>query len=119
MPMTRVMALAGMLVPWPGSCTNCQILASPEKSSVSVLSGASRQLRANTDQSEALQGRPWAIWVNLGMQLVLIAGWFVSGAVGFIGLVFAGVWLLILYLRSEVKRREERGLLPGQQSPPD
>ena len=66
-----------------------------------------------------LQGRSWAIWVNLGIQLVLIAGWIVSGPVGFIGLVFAGVWLLILYLRSEVKRREERGLLPGQQPPSD
>jgi hypothetical protein len=64
-----------------------------------------------------LQGRPWAIWVNLAIQLVLIAGWAVSGAVGFIGLIFTGVWLLILYLRSEVKRREERGLLPGQQPP--
>ena len=66
-----------------------------------------------------VQGRPWAIWVNLGIQLVLIAGWAVHGAVGFIGLVFAGVWLLILYLRSEVKRREEHGLLPGQQPPAD
>jgi Protein of unknown function (DUF4233) len=66
-----------------------------------------------------VQGRPWAIWVNLAIQLVLIAGWLVHGAVGFIGLVFAGVWLLILYLRSEVKRREEQGLLPGQQPPPD
>ncbi len=66
-----------------------------------------------------LQGRPWAIWVNLAIQLVLIAGWAVSGAVGFIGLIFAGVWLLILYLRSEVKRREERGLLPGQLPPPE
>lgn len=66
-----------------------------------------------------LQGRPWAIWVNLAIQLVLIAGWAVSGAVGFIGVIFAGVWLLILYLRSEVKRREARGLLPGQQPPPD
>ncbi|WNG91252.1 DUF4233 domain-containing protein [Mycobacterium sp. ITM-2016-00318] len=66
-----------------------------------------------------LQGRPWAIWVNLGIQLVLIAGWVVSSALGFIGLAFAGVWLLILYLRSEVKRREERGLLPGQHPPPD
>lgn len=65
------------------------------------------------------QGRPWAIWVNLAIQLVLIAGWLVHGAVGFIGLVFAGVWLLILYLRSEVKRREEHGLLPGQQPPAD
>jgi hypothetical protein len=66
-----------------------------------------------------LQGRPWAIWVNLAMQLVLIAGWAVHGAVGFIGLVFAGVWLLLLYLRSEVRRREQQGLLPGQQPPAD
>jgi hypothetical protein len=66
-----------------------------------------------------LQGRAWAIWVNLGIQVVLVAGWAVSGAVGFIGLVFAGVWLLILYLRSEVRRREAQGLLPGQQPPPD
>jgi hypothetical protein len=64
-----------------------------------------------------LQGRPWAIWVNLGVQPLLIAGWIVSAAVGFIGLVFTGVWLLIVYLRSEVKRRQERGLLPGQQPP--
>jgi hypothetical protein len=66
-----------------------------------------------------VQGRPWAIWVNLAMQVVLIAGWAVNGAVGFIGVVFAAVWLLILYLRSEVKRREARGLLPGQQPPPE
>jgi uncharacterized protein DUF4233 len=66
-----------------------------------------------------VQGRPWAIWVNLAMQPVLIAGWVVNGAVGFIGVVFAGVWLLILYLRSEVRRRQERGLLPGQQPPPE
>ncbi len=66
-----------------------------------------------------LQGRAWAIWVNLGIQVVLIAGWAVSGAVGIIGLVFAAVWQLILYLRSEVRRREAHGLLPGQQPPPD
>lgn len=66
-----------------------------------------------------VQGRPWAIWANIGVQPLLIAGWLVSGPVGFIGLVFTGVWLLILYLRSEVKRREERGLLPGQQQPPE
>jgi hypothetical protein len=66
-----------------------------------------------------LQGRAWAIWVNLGIQVVLVAGWAVSGAVGFIGLIFAGVWLLILYLRSEVRRREAQGLLPGQQPPTD
>jgi hypothetical protein len=66
-----------------------------------------------------LQGRSWAIWLNLGVQAVLIAGWAIHGAVGFIGLVFAGVWLLILYLRNEVLRRQKRGLLPGQQQADD
>jgi hypothetical protein len=65
-----------------------------------------------------VQGRPWALWANLAMQAVLIAGWTVHAAVGFIGLVFAAVWLLIAYLRGEVKRRQDRGLLPGQQPPP-
>jgi hypothetical protein len=61
------------------------------------------------------QGRPWALWVNLAMQVVLIAGWLINGMVGFIGVIFAGVWLLIAYLRAEVKRRQDRGQLPGQQ----
>lgn len=65
-----------------------------------------------------VQGRPWAIWVNLALQLVVIAGALVHGAIGFIGVVFAVVWLLIAYLRAEVLRRQKRGLLPGQQ-PPD
>lgn len=62
-----------------------------------------------------VQGRPWALWVNLGVQVVLIAGWFINGMVGFIGVIFAAVWLLIAYLRAEVKRRQDRGQLPGQQ----
>jgi hypothetical protein len=66
-----------------------------------------------------VQGRRWALWVNLAMQLVLIAGVVVDGALGFIGGVFLVVWLVIAYLRAEVQRRQERGLLPGQQRPPD
>ncbi|MCV7173228.1 MULTISPECIES: DUF4233 domain-containing protein [Mycolicibacterium] len=64
-----------------------------------------------------LQGRSWAIWANLGLQLPVIAGAVLHGAIGFIGVLFAGVWLLILYLRAEVKRRQDHGLLPGQQPP--
>lgn len=64
------------------------------------------------------QGRPWAIWVNVAVQVVLIAGVVVHGAIGFIGLVFLVVWLLIAYLRAEVLRRQRQGLLPGQQHPP-
>jgi hypothetical protein len=65
-----------------------------------------------------VQGRPWALAANLGIQVVLIAGWLVHAAIGFIGVVFAAVWALIAYLRAEVRRRQEHGLLPGQQTPP-
>lgn len=63
-----------------------------------------------------VQGRPWALWANLGLQAVLIAGFVIDAAIGFIGVVFAAVWGLIFYLRAEVRRREQRGLLPGQRS---
>jgi hypothetical protein len=66
-----------------------------------------------------MQRRPWAIWANLGAQLILIAGFFLHPAVGFMGLVFAVVWALIAYMRAEVLRRQRLGLLPGQQSPHD
>jgi predicted transporter len=65
-----------------------------------------------------LQGRRWAIWVDLAVQLIPIAGFLVYPGVGLIGLLFAGVWALIAYFRIEVLRRERRGQLPGQH-PPD
>jgi hypothetical protein len=52
------------------------------------------------------------------MQAVLVGGWFIHAAIGFIGVVFAVVWGLIAYLRAEVRRRQEHGLLPGQQVAP-
>jgi len=67
----------------------------------------------------AFQRHSWAIWVNLAVQLVLLAGFFVDPAIGFIGVLFTAVWLLIAYLRAEVLRRQKRGLLPGQRPPPE
>ncbi|BBX69371.1 DUF4233 domain-containing protein [Mycolicibacterium psychrotolerans] len=66
-----------------------------------------------------VQRRPWAIWANVSVQLLLVAGWAVYPGVGFIGLLFLVVWLLIAYLRAEVLRRQKRGLLPGQQPDPE
>ena len=66
-----------------------------------------------------VQGRPWAIWANLGVQVLLVAGWFIYPGIGFIGLLFLLVWLLIAYLRAEVLRRQKRGLLPGQRPADD
>ena len=56
-----------------------------------------------------LQRRPWAIWVNLGVQAVLLAGFAVYPGVGFIGVLFTGLWALIAYFRAEVRRREQQG----------
>jgi Protein of unknown function (DUF4233) len=54
-----------------------------------------------------LQRRPWAIWVNLGVQAVLLAGFAVYPGVGFIGVLFTGLWALIAYFRAEVRRRQQ------------
>lgn len=62
-----------------------------------------------------MQGRPWALQANLALQLVLVAGFLVNAAVGFVGLLFLGVWLLIWYMRNQVRDRQSRGELPGQQ----
>ncbi|MFV0493919.1 DUF4233 domain-containing protein [Mycobacterium sp.] len=60
-----------------------------------------------------IQRRSWAIWANLGVQPALVAGFLVHPAVGFIGLLFTGVWLLIAYLRAEVRRRLGLGIDRG------
>lgn len=53
-----------------------------------------------------LQRRPWAIWVNLGVQVLVLAGFAVYPGVGFIGVLFTGLWALIAYFRAEVRRRQ-------------
>ena len=53
-----------------------------------------------------VQRRPWAIWVNLGVQVLLLAGFAVYPGVGFIGVLFTGLWALIAYFRAEVRRRQ-------------
>ncbi|TDZ94364.1 hypothetical protein CCUG62472_02558 [Mycobacteroides salmoniphilum] len=62
-----------------------------------------------------MQGRPWALQANLALQVVLVAGFFVNAAIGFVGLLFLGVWLLLWYMRNQVRDRQDRGELPGQQ----
>jgi hypothetical protein len=64
-----------------------------------------------------MQGRSWAIWANLGVQLLLLAGYLVYPAIGFMGVLFGVVWAVIAYLRGEVLRRQRLGLLPGQHPP--
>ena len=51
------------------------------------------------------------------MQLLLLAGYLVYPAIGFMGVLFGVVWAVIAYLRGEVLRRQRLGLLPGQHPP--
>jgi hypothetical protein len=53
-----------------------------------------------------VQRKPWAIWANLGVQVILLAGFAVYPGVGFIGVLFTGLWGLIAYFRAEVRRRQ-------------
>ncbi|MBS4727192.1 DUF4233 domain-containing protein [Mycobacterium sp. SM1] len=64
-----------------------------------------------------LQGRSWAIWVNLAVQAPLIAGFVIYPGVGFIGVLFAAVWALIAYFAAEVRSRQRE--LPADRQPPD
>lgn len=54
-----------------------------------------------------LQRRPWAIWANLGAQVILLAGFAVYPGVGVIGVVFTSLWALLVYFRAEVRRRQQ------------
>ena len=65
-----------------------------------------------------MQRRPWAFWADLAVQVIPIVGFVIYPGVGAIGLIFAAVWGLIYYVRSEVLRRERLGTLPGQDGPP-
>ena len=64
-----------------------------------------------------MQGRSWAIWANLAVQLLLVAGYLVYPGIGFMGVLFLVVWAVIAYLRAEVLRRQRLGLLPGRHPP--
>jgi len=62
-----------------------------------------------------LQRRPYALPLNLLLQVALIAGFFVHPSIGVMGLIFAVVWGFILYFRWDIGQRMEKGLLPAQQ----
>lgn len=54
-----------------------------------------------------VQSRRWAIWANLALQPVLIAGFLIYPGVGVMGVIFTAVWGLIAYFRAEVARRQQ------------
>ncbi|QRP11684.1 DUF4233 domain-containing protein [Corynebacterium kroppenstedtii] len=61
-----------------------------------------------------LQGKSWALGVDLLLQVVAIVGFIVHPAMGVMGIVFALVWAYIVYLRKNLIERMKRGLLTTQ-----
>lgn len=61
-----------------------------------------------------VQRRPWGLPVALVLQAVTIACGLLAPALGVMGVVFAAVWALLLYLRRDVAGRMARGELPAQ-----
>ncbi|MEJ5998358.1 DUF4233 domain-containing protein [Corynebacterium sp. H130] len=61
-----------------------------------------------------MQRLPFALPVNLGLQVLAVAGFFVHPSMGIMGLVFVGVWAYILVLRKNLIERMRRGLLTTQ-----
>ena len=64
-----------------------------------------------------LQRRPWGLGLALGLQVVMIACWLITPPLGIMGIIFGVVWAIILWFRSEFRRRLAAGTLPGPPQP--
>jgi hypothetical protein len=60
-------------------------------------------------------GRPWGLWLAVGLQAVMIACGFLTFALGALGVVFGLVWFALVMMRRDVARRMAHGDLPSQQ----
>lgn len=66
--------------------------------------------------ASGVQRRSWGLPAALVLQVLLIvAGFVFVPALGIVGLVFALVWAVLVWMRREVARRMAAGTLPSQQ----
>lgn len=61
-----------------------------------------------------LVGRPWALWLALGLQVLMMACGVLVFALGVLGVIFGLVWFALLMMRRDVAAKMSRGELPGQ-----
>ncbi|MBC6449721.1 DUF4233 domain-containing protein [Actinokineospora xionganensis] len=60
-------------------------------------------------------GKPWGVWVAVGLQGVMILCFFALPTLGVIGLIFGLAWAWMLWLRKDVEKRMAEGRLTSQQ----
>ena len=65
----------------------------------------------------AVVRRRYAIGVIVALQVLLIACWAINASLGVMGIVFGLVWLAVLWMRREFRRRLAAGLLPSEPEP--
>ncbi|MFW0790192.1 DUF4233 domain-containing protein [Gordonia sp. CPCC 205333] len=65
--------------------------------------------------ASGMQGRPWALKLDLGLQAVTIAGGLFHWSIAAVGVVFGCVWIYIAYIKRDVEKRIARGELFGQE----
>ncbi|MGX7827408.1 DUF4233 domain-containing protein [Actinokineospora sp. 24-640] len=59
--------------------------------------------------------RPWALGAALGMQGLLLLGFFITPSLGVVGVLFSLAWGWMTWMRQDVLKRMSDGRLPGQQ----
>ncbi|NLZ58259.1 MAG: DUF4233 domain-containing protein [Corynebacterium sp.] len=61
-----------------------------------------------------MQRFTWSIPMNLGLQVLALAGVFVHFSMGIVAVIFILVWVYLLFLRKNLIERMRRGLLTTQ-----
>lgn len=61
-----------------------------------------------------VQRRPWGLGAALALQVAMVVCFLVHPAIGVMGVLFAGIWGYILYVRREVAKRMREGRLADQ-----
>lgn len=62
-----------------------------------------------------VQGRPWAMNFNVGLQVFVLIGAVADLSIGAVGLIFGVVWGYLAYLQRDLRAKIARGQLPAQQ----
>lgn len=61
-----------------------------------------------------MQRFTWSIPMNIGLQVLALAGIFVHFSMGIVAVIFILVWAYLFYLRKNLMERMKRGLLTTQ-----
>lgn len=65
--------------------------------------------------ASGMQGRPFALRLDIGLQVFVIAGGLLHWSIAVVGVIFLCVWVYIAYIKRDVEQRVAHGQLAGQE----